>query len=534
MTGFEGLLIGRSLAGRYRVEEVIGRGGMSVVFRARDERLSRDVAVKVLSLPGDTPAGIRTHVHARLKREAHAAAGIPGHPNVVQIHDFGTDPELDLDFIVMELLRGRDLKEALAEGPLPRETALRVLRDAGRGVAAGHAAGIVHRDVKPGNVFLVGTGDRPGVRILDFGIAKALQEEADQEDLTALAGRPRTPAYASPEQIRGEATLTPASDVFQLGLVAFEALTGERALTRAQLEAMGRGEAVPLDAPGWRGLPEGLRAVLRRSLDADPARRYPDAGGWTEALARASEATGEEETALFHPVAAPEDETVLAPSPAEDRTQLAPPDGVPPRADAGRSPAKGWRSRRLAAPAGGAVGLLLILAVVWLALGGGGEPPLVAAPDEQLRAMRAQITSVLLAESVPDEGADAAALVRGVIDDLNRAWLDGDIDRHASHYAPRVSFYDTPAFTRARIAEERGAARDRYDDVEMEVEGVSVTFPAPGEARVRLEKRWDFSGPEERWHGAAEQEMSLQLREGIWLVTVERDVDVHRSEREVL
>jgi hypothetical protein len=121
-----------------------------------------------------------------------------------------------------------------------------------------------------------------------------------------------------------------------------------------------------------------------------------------------------------------------------------------------------------------------------------------------------------------------------VIDDLNRAWLDGDIDRHASHYAPRVSFYDTPAFTRARIAEERGAARDRYDDVEMEVEGVSVTFPAPGEARVRLEKRWDFSGPEERWHGAAEQEMSLQLREGIWLVTVERDVDVHRSEREVL
>ena len=532
MTGFEGLLIGRSLGGRYRIDDVIGRGGMSVVFRARDERLARDVAVKVLSLPGDTPAEIRRHVHARLRREAHAAAGIPGHPNVVQIHDFGTDAELDLDFIVMELLRGRDLKAALAEGPLPRTATLRILRDAGRGVAAGHAAGIVHRDVKPANVFLVGTQRDFGVRILDFGIAKALQDEADQDDLTALSGRPRTPAYASPEQLRGDAALTPASDVFQLGLVAFEALTGERALTREQLEAMSRGEPVPLDATAWRRVPDELRAVLRRSLAPDPANRYPDAGSWTEAIARSGEAALEEETVAIGAPSAGEDETVLAPPPDEDRTHLAP----PPAADPARRPVTMALpgSGRLGPALGGGALLLLAAVLLWVVAGRDDAPPLMAAPEAPLGAMRAQVTPILLAEAVPDEGEAAADAVRSVIDDLNRAWLDGDIERHAAHYAPRVAFYGTAGFTRSRIAEERDAARDRYDRVEMEVDGVAVTFPSPGEARVRLEKGWDFSGPEERWHGASEQEMTLQLREGIWLVTGERDVDVRRSEREAL
>ena len=224
MSGSEELLTGRVLAGRYLVEEVIGRGGMGAVYRAQDPRLGRAVAVKVIMVPG---ADAATHERLRLRftREAQLAAGIR-HPNVVTVHDYGTDDELGLDYLVMALLEGEDLARRTAGGQrLPTAAALAVVSQAARGLAAGHRRGLVHRDVKPGNLFLeVDEHGEAHVRILDFGIA---QVGLDEPALAAAL----SPAYAAPEQLRGGTGLSPAADVFSLAAVALYLLNGERPFT---------------------------------------------------------------------------------------------------------------------------------------------------------------------------------------------------------------------------------------------------------------------------------------------------------------
>ncbi|MDQ3555170.1 MAG: serine/threonine protein kinase, partial [Gemmatimonadota bacterium] len=166
MPGFEGLLAGRVLVDRYRVEEVIGRGGMGAVYRAKDERLGRAVAVKVITVTGGADPAARDRIRARFRHEAASAARLPHHPNVVPVYDYGTDPTLGLDFLVMELLRGEDLASRLGTaGPPPLPAALHILQGAARGVAVGHRAGLIHRDVKPGNIFLVRDGDEDAVQV---------------------------------------------------------------------------------------------------------------------------------------------------------------------------------------------------------------------------------------------------------------------------------------------------------------------------------------------------------------------------------
>jgi eukaryotic-like serine/threonine-protein kinase len=339
MYGIAGLLTGRTLAGRYLIEAVIGRGGMGAVYRAADERLSRAVAVKVVGAVTNDPAE-HDRLRARFHREARAAAALR-HTNVVQVHDFGTDPELDLDFLVMELLHGEDLAARLMRTGAPSlPEALSILRQAARGLAAGHRAGMVHRDVKPGNLFLESDDGHEGVhvRVLDFGIAQVGGEEGTVTQLTVYGRSPFSPAYASPEQLRGDDHITAASDVFSLAAVGYHLVTGTRPFTSADpaRAADEASDALRLLRQRAPALDDATHAVLVRALARTPSERFPHAGAMADALSGITPAASEARAVTPVPVfAAPAPQPTFArstpaaaprPVPEADETRLyAPP-----------------------------------------------------------------------------------------------------------------------------------------------------------------------------------------------------------------
>jgi len=541
MTGdWQAGLAGRTLSGRYTIREPIGSGGMSVVFRALDTTLGRDVAVKIIIATAPGPA--RQRLRERFRREAAAAAGIGSHPNLVHIYDYGTDPEQDLDFIVMELLPGRDLKAVLASGGLQPAQSLRVLLESARGLAAGHGAGLVHRDIKPANIFLVGDLQVESVRLLDFGIAKPV----DVDDDLTLTGEapPHSPAYASPEQLRHGGTLTPASDVFQLGLVAYEMLAGERPFTLDERDRLRSGEPVPLPVRGrWSTVPLPVRQIVERCLALDPRARFADAAEFAEAVAAAP-------TAASGPSAGPRP-PAAAPPPEDDHTLFdgsgtwtAPPpsgpvgvsvrSGAPPRDGDGRVPR--WNRRSTVGLVVAA--LLLMLGAGWMAARAAGrsaEPAATldfAALDRVFRDLQLEAARGPAAEPAPGEGADpvAAEAVARVIEDVYRSWTDGDLERFGSHYAPRVDFHGRSRVRRASVVRERTTDRDRFVEVMVTIERQAIEFPEPDRARALVDRSWELRGPEIQWDGAARQQLVLERRNGRWLITGEDEVEVYRSD----
>ena len=286
MAGILSPLIGRTLCDRYRVDAVIRTGGMGAVCRAYDTGLERDVAVKVTTVvPKDVQEvqGLR----ARFLREARAAARIQ-HPNVVAIYDFGTDPVLELDFLVMELLEGEDLDQRLrrATGLLPITEVLEILRRAATGLAAGHRIGLTHRDVKPGNIFLLAETTGSKVKLLDFGIVQIDRSDGKTlTQLTAFGVNPGTPRYASPEQIQGRNRVSPASDVFSLALTGLEMVGGVPPDgVNSSTEPRAQRRAVERILDLRPELPPCLGATLRRALSLDPADRFADADALLVAL----------------------------------------------------------------------------------------------------------------------------------------------------------------------------------------------------------------------------------------------------------
>ena len=289
----EAVSIGRQVA-HYEVIERIGGGGMGIVYKARDLRLGRTVALKFLpSRHAADPAA-----RARLLAEAQAASALD-HPNIAVVYEIG-ETETHRSFIAMAWYEGETLKERLRSGPLPVHDAVAVAAQIGAALAAAHEAGIIHRDVKPANVLITRTGV---TKLVDFGIARLVS--ADSTDEHATAG---TPAYMSPEQTRGTA-LDARTDIWSLGVVLYEMLMGRRPFQGENdelvVEAIRDAEPVPITAVRPE-VPPAMAQVVARCLRKAPHERYPDAGEFLAALRAsgdgAAQVAGEARRNRFYPM----------------------------------------------------------------------------------------------------------------------------------------------------------------------------------------------------------------------------------------
>jgi serine/threonine-protein kinase len=261
-----------TLSGRYETGDRLGTGGMSSVYKATDRILERTVAVKILA----------EHLHdderfvARFKREALAVARLI-HPNIVQVYDTGVDE--GRHYIVMEYVEGRSGAQILQrQGPVEPEIAAEIGIQACAGLDYAHRRGIIHRDVKPGNLMVVGGpvgGGEMIVKLTDFGIARAIE----QTRITQVGSVVGTAAYLAPEQVRGEEA-TPATDVYALGVVLYQFLTGRLPYEGSSLAelAVRQQNEKPLPPSTYDSdIPEPLGAAVLRALEGDPSRRYDSA-----------------------------------------------------------------------------------------------------------------------------------------------------------------------------------------------------------------------------------------------------------------
>src|SRR5436853_1393040 len=267
--------LSQALGSSYTLEGEIGRGGMGVVFNARDERLKRQVAVKVLP----PELAFREEIRLRFVREAETAARL-SHPHIVPIHSVGESPD-GLVYFVMAYVDGESLGAKLKRrGRLPPDEARRIMQETADALGAAHAFGISHRDVKPDNILLEGSRGR--VVVTDFGIAKALSSTTGGATLTATGVAIGTPHYMSPEQAAGDREIDGRSDIYSLGVVAYQMLAGElpfQAPTVPGILMKHITERPPLITDRRPEVPEDLGACGMRCLEKDPEDRGPTADG---------------------------------------------------------------------------------------------------------------------------------------------------------------------------------------------------------------------------------------------------------------
>ena len=375
------------VADRYRLDRRLGAGGMSTVFLAVDTVLERRVAVKLLA---EHLAEDEAFV-ARFRREALSAAKLQ-HPNIVQVFDSGKDQDSERHYIVMEFVEGPSCADLLREEKeLGVEQAVRYVVDACHGLDYAHRAGVIHRDVKPGNL-LVST-DAGTLKLADFGIAKA----AEQTRITQVGAVLGTAAYLSPEQARGEEA-GPASDIYSLGVCAYQFLAGRlpheySSLTELALKQQNE-TAEPI-LPMRPEVPDTLDRAIRVALHADPAERYGSALEMAQGVTAG--ARGEDTEATIRLAAGAYDEaaTQALPRTQYDPTMVAP---LPPRE---RAPA-----RRPAAPA---------------------QPQAQRRPKRRNRVGRVLLALLLLAAGAVAAVAAVSAMDGGGIDAPNESDVRGQV-----------------------------------------------------------------------------------------------------------
>jgi serine/threonine-protein kinase len=372
---------GQVLAGKYRVEELLGRGGMGVVMAATHLTLNQKVALKFLTKEAcQLPEAV-----ARFLREARSAVQIQSE-HVARVLDFGT-LESGAPYIVMEYLRGMDLKDlGQQRGPLPPSEAVDYLLQAIDAVAEAHALGIVHRDLKPSNLFITHRADgSPLVKVLDFGISKALQADSStQLQMTASAAIMGSPQYMSPEQIRSSKNVDARADIWALGTILHELLAGSPAYTADTVP--GLLATIVADPPqslasARPDLPPGLEPLVLRCLEKDRTRRFANVAELSRSLlpfasaesrsivGRICRLLGESERAAAPALdAAPYSATEVRPRP-EQRSQPAAPaaqtNGSFARTGAERSP---WYQKG-PVQVGVALGAIALSVVAWLVSG---------------------------------------------------------------------------------------------------------------------------------------------------------------------
>ncbi|WP_327111262.1 Stk1 family PASTA domain-containing Ser/Thr kinase [Nocardia sp. NBC_01730] len=361
----------KNLSSRYELGEIIGFGGMSEVHKARDVRLSRDVAIKVLraDLARDPT------FYLRFKREAQNAAAL-NHPAIVAVYDTG-EAEVDggpLPYIVMEYVDGDTLRDIVrGKGPLPPRRAMEVVADVCAALDFSHKAGIVHRDMKPANIMINRAG---AVKVMDFGIARAIADSANP--MTQTAAVIGTAQYLSPEQARGE-TVDARSDVYSVGCVLFEILTGEPPFTGDSPVAVAYQhvrEDPRLPSHVYSGVPRELDSVVLKAMSKNPANRYQTAAEMRADLIRVL--GGQKPSAPM--VMTEEDRTTIMgadePAPRSYRTIERNDD------TAEQDPTDPANQRRTAYIAiGAAAAIAVVFALFWVLLGPGSRPDQVAVPD---------------------------------------------------------------------------------------------------------------------------------------------------------
>ncbi|HXE58465.1 MAG TPA: serine/threonine-protein kinase, partial [Gemmatimonadales bacterium] len=270
--------LGEALGSAYTIEGEIGRGGMGVVYRARDERLKRRVAIKVLP----PELAFQADIRARFTREAETAAQL-SHPHIVPIFSVGEGN--GLVYFVMGYVDGESLAGRLKRrGRLPVDEARRIMKETADALGAAHAISVIHRDIKPDNILLEGTRGR--VMVTDFGIAKALSSVSGGT-LTSAGTAIGTPSYMSPEQAAGEREIDGRSDIYSLGIVTFQMLTGElpfNAPTVAGILMKQITEVAPSVQVRRPEVPDDLALAVARCLEKDPENRWPTADALRRAL----------------------------------------------------------------------------------------------------------------------------------------------------------------------------------------------------------------------------------------------------------
>jgi serine/threonine protein kinase/roadblock/LC7 domain-containing protein len=294
--------------GPYEIQSPLGAGGMGEVYRARDTRLGRDVALKILP---ESFAQDADRLH-RFEQEARAVAAL-NHPNILALFDIGQHG--GAPFLVSELLEGESLRDVLDRGPLPQRKTIEYGVQIAHGLAAAHEKGIVHRDLKPENVFVTKDGR---IKILDFGLAKLAQADASSDDVTLTHARTAagvvmgTASYMAPEQVRGEGA-DPRTDIFVFGSVLYEMLSGARAFRRdtaaETMTAVLKDDPAELTETG-RAVSPTLERIVRRCLEKNPEQRFQSARDLSFALGALS---GTETSGVARAAAAAPRRTALVP-----------------------------------------------------------------------------------------------------------------------------------------------------------------------------------------------------------------------------